>query len=96
MIQCRFLKVKASSWLVKELLCGSVSDGDQSDSASLGIIVSKGDYLTLPGKRVYLVTDVHGNGTVRCVSPSNAVNDPIDITMEEAIEGLLRQCNLVG
>jgi hypothetical protein len=87
-IQCRFVKVP-SSWLLKEIFIGSTSEADQWDSDSSGIIVTKGDYLTLPGPRVYLVTDVQGNGTVRCVSPSNAVNKPINITMEEAIAGLL-------
>lgn len=92
-VQCRFVKVEASSFVLKELFCGNNSDGDHSDSSSSGVIVSKGDYLTLDGPRVYVVTDVHGDGTVRCVSPFNAINDPIDITMEEAIAGVLRQCS---
>jgi hypothetical protein len=96
MIQCRFLKVEASSWTVKGLLCGTISDCDQSDSDTSGIIVSEGDYITLPGPRVYVIDYVNCNGTVRYVSPTNGVNDPIDITMEQAIEGLLLQCNLVA
>jgi hypothetical protein len=54
--------------------------------------VSKGDYVTLEDSRVYLVDFVRGNEAVRCVSPVNAVNNPIDIPMDEAIAGLLRQC----
>jgi hypothetical protein len=65
---------------------------DLSDSGSSGIFVSKGDYLTLEGSRVYKVDAVCGDGTVRCVSPGEPVNDPIEITREEAIAGLLRQC----
>jgi hypothetical protein len=30
---------------------------------------------------------------VRCVSPANAVNDPITISMDKAMVGLLRQCS---
>jgi hypothetical protein len=45
--------------------------------------------LTLEGSRVYLVSAIRGDGTVRCVSPVEAVNDPIEITMKEAIAGLI-------
>lgn len=92
LIQCRFVKVPASCVLLKDIMCRGNTDGNVSDSDSSSVFVSKGDYLTLEGSRVYLVSDIGTDGTVRCVSPANAVNDPIDITMEEAIAGLLRQC----
>jgi hypothetical protein len=91
-VQCRFVKVNANSVVLKELMNPDTSDGDSSDSGSSGIFVSKGDYLTLEGSRVYLVTEINCDGTVRCVSPANAVNVPFDITMDEAIAGLLKQC----
>jgi hypothetical protein len=92
-VQYRFVKVRASSVLLKELLSqGNTSDGEVSDSDSSGVFVSKGDYLTLEDSRVYLVDFVRGDGTVRCVSPVNAVNNPIDIPMNEVVAGLLRQC----
>jgi hypothetical protein len=44
---------------------------------------------------MYRVTEVNDSeGTVRCVSPANPINDPIVISMEEAIEALNRQCRI--
>jgi hypothetical protein len=56
------------------------------------MIVAEGDYIRLPGSWVYIVQEITREGTVRCVSPSNLVNDPIIVSLEEANEGLLQQC----
>jgi hypothetical protein len=78
--------------VVRKLL--NRNDGDcevGSDTDSSILMVSQGDYITLDCNKVYVVTDVNDNGTVRCVSPANPVNDPIFISLEEANEGLNRQ-----
>jgi hypothetical protein len=74
-------------------LLGSIdTHDDHSDSESLCIIVAEGDYITLPGSRVYIALEITRERTVRCVSPSNPVNEPITVTLEEANKSLLRQC----
>jgi hypothetical protein len=55
-------------------------------------MVSEGDYITLASNRVYVVSEVGEDGKVRCVSPANPVNDPIEISIEEANAALSRQC----
>jgi hypothetical protein len=62
-----------------------------SDTDSSVMMVSEGDFLTLDSNKVYIVTEVVGNGTVRCVSPTNPVNDPIVISVEEATQAFNRQ-----
>jgi hypothetical protein len=92
-VQCRFVKVRGDSAIVKQVIGRAVDDGNASDSDSSGIVISSGDYITLEGPRVYLVHEVTEEGMVRCVSPANAVNEPITITMDEAMVAWLRQCS---
>jgi hypothetical protein len=54
-------------------------------------MVAKGDFITLEGDKVYQVKDVYTDGIVRCVSPANAVNESIIITLAEANKCLSRQ-----
>jgi hypothetical protein len=91
-VQCRFSKVRGDSGVVRKLLGKVVVDGEASDSESSGLVVSEGDYITLEGPKVYVISEVAADGTVRCVSPSFPVNEPIVLTMEEATEALLRAC----
>jgi hypothetical protein len=93
-VQCRFIKARGDSEVVKDLIGRKACDGNHSDSESSGVIVAKGDYLTLEGPRVVVIREITPNGMVRCVSPGmHPVNDAIEITMEEATAGLLRQCS---
>jgi hypothetical protein len=71
-------------------------DGDcavGSDTDSSILMVSQGDYITLDCNKVYVVTDVNDNGTVRCVSLAHPVNEPIFTSLKEVNEALNRQCS---
>jgi hypothetical protein len=92
-VQCRFVKVRGGSAIVKQVIGRAVDDGEASNSESSGVVISSGDYITLEGPRVYLVQEVTEEGIVCCVSPANAVNEPITISMDEAMVGWLRQCS---
>jgi hypothetical protein len=91
-VQCRFVKVKGDSPVVKRILNKASSNSDGSLDSDSILMVLKGQYLTLDSDKVYIVTEVNCNGTVRCVSPSNPINEPIEITIEEANDALNRQC----
>jgi hypothetical protein len=91
-VQCRFVKVTGQSTIIKQLLGKVVDDSVESDSDSSSIFVSKGNYITLDGPKVYQVLEDQDDGTVRCVSSSSPVNDPINNSMETALDGLKRQC----
>jgi hypothetical protein len=78
---------------VKQVIGRAVELGEVSDSDSSCMIVSTGDYITLDGPRVYKVHEITDDGMVRCVSPITGMNDPITISMDEAVNGLLRQCS---
>jgi hypothetical protein len=95
-VQCRFVKVRGDSCVLKKLLlCDMGSNDSQCDSDSSELVLCQGDYIKLEGPtRVYVVREVSAaEGTVRCVSPShNPVNEPIVLTMEEAKEGYRRAC----
>jgi hypothetical protein len=90
-VQCRFVKVRGDSKVVWRLFVRTVGDSDASNTDSSIIMVAEGDFITLDCDRVYKVKEVLGNGTVRCVSPANEINDSILISMEEANEALNRQ-----
>jgi hypothetical protein len=85
-VQCRFLKVRGDSLSVQKVLSGTPSECYVSDTDSSMMMVSEGDFLTLNSK-VYIVKELC-NGTVRCESPTNPVNEPIVISIEEANEAL--------
>jgi hypothetical protein len=90
-VQCRFVKVRGDSRVVRNLFVRTVGDSDGSDTDSSIIMVAEGDFITLDCDRVYKVKEVLDNGTVRCVSPANEINDPILISLEEANVALSRQ-----
>jgi hypothetical protein len=93
-VQCRFVKVRGDSILLKKCF-GRIAgecDSSGSDSDSSCMMVSEGDYITLQSERVYVVREVREDGTVRCVSPANPINEPIVLSIEEANEALSRQC----
>jgi hypothetical protein len=90
-VQCRFEKVRGDLTPVMKVFVSNFGDSDASDTDSSVIMVAKGDFITLKNETVYIVTDVGDNGTVRCVSPAIAINDPILISIEEANEALSRQ-----
>jgi hypothetical protein len=77
---------------VKKVVGLHIVECDNSDSGSSCIMVSEGDYITLESNRVYLVREVGADGMVRCVSPANPIHEPKVISIDEANEGLIRQC----
>jgi hypothetical protein len=83
--------VRGDSRAVRKLFVRTVGDSDGSDTDSSIIMVAEGDFITLDCDRVYKVKEVLDNGTVRCVSPANEINDPILISLEEANVALSRQ-----
>jgi hypothetical protein len=89
-VQCRFSKVRADSHVVRKLLCGDDDLLSGSGSEASELIVNEGDYITLQGWKLYVVTSLLPDGTVRCESPSFPINDPIVITMKEATKALMR------
>jgi uncharacterized protein (DUF111 family) len=76
---------------VRKLFLTNLGDFEASDTDSSIIMVAKDDFITLNTDKVYRVEEVVGNGTVRCASPANPVNDPIVITLELANKALSRQ-----
>jgi hypothetical protein len=91
-IQVRFVKVRGNSMAVNKVLGKIPTDFDCSDSDASSFMVSEGDFITLPSNRVYVVKDIGEDGMVRCVSPANSITEPIFISIEEANEGLRKQC----
>jgi hypothetical protein len=93
-VQCRFAKVRADSIAVRKILCGDDIPSSESVSGSASesseLFINTGDYITLEGRKVYVVESLLPDGTVRCVSPSYPVNEPLVLTMEEATEALRR------
>jgi hypothetical protein len=88
-VQCRFLKVKGNSIAVTKVHGNIVSDCEyESDSSELQVEV--GDYIKVAGRKVYRISDITSTGIVRCVSPTHPINDPIEITLEEANHYLLQ------
>jgi hypothetical protein len=92
-VHCRFIKVNGDSPLLSRLIGSFSGDGFILDSDSSCIAVNEGDYITLPGPKVYIVQEITREGTVRCVSPANPINEPLVITLEEANEAYQRQCH---
>jgi hypothetical protein len=88
----RFVKARGDSNAVKKVLGKSTGDYDSCDSDSPSIMVSKGGFITLESNRVYRVTEVCHDGTVRCVSPANQINEAIVISIKEANEAFTRMC----
>jgi hypothetical protein len=87
--QCRFLKVQSNAIAVAKVHGNIVSDSElESDSSELQVEV--GDFITVQGRKVYVVSDITDTGIVRCVSPTHPVNEPIEITMEQANHYLLQ------
>jgi hypothetical protein len=91
-IQMRFVKVRGDSNVVKKVVGKVTGDDDSGDSDSSSIMVAEGDFITLESNRVYLVSEVGHDGTVRCVSPANQTNEPIVISIEEANQAFSRMC----
>jgi hypothetical protein len=91
-VQCRFIKVNGDSQLLSRLVGSHTREVFVSDSDSSCVGVTEGDYITLPGPKVYVVQEINMDGTVRCVSPANPVNDPLIITIEQANEAYQLQC----
>jgi hypothetical protein len=87
-VQCRFLKLRGDSLAVRKLH-GSMLAESESESESSTLQVEIGDYLTVEGKKPYVVSEICNDGTVRCVSPTFPENDPIVLTIEEANRFLL-------
>jgi hypothetical protein len=92
-VQCRFVKVRGDAQAVKKIHGNIVSDCD-SDSGSSSVMIEVGDYITVEGRKVYKVSHISDNGTVRCVSPTFPVNNPIEMSLEQANYYLLQSCTL--
>jgi hypothetical protein len=56
----------------------------ESESESSNLQVEVGDYIAVDGKKVYVVSAIDANGTVRCVSPTCPVNEPVVMTLQQA------------
>jgi hypothetical protein len=82
-VQSRFVKVRGDSHAIRKIHGNIICDSD-SESGSSTVNVEIGDYITVEGKKVYVISDITENGTVRCVSPTFPVNDPIEISLEQA------------
>jgi hypothetical protein len=88
-VQCRFLKVKGNSIAVTKVHGNVVSDCEsESDSSELQVEVN--NFITVDGRKVYRVFEITPTGMVRCVSPTHPINDPIEITLEQANHYLLQ------
>jgi hypothetical protein len=87
-VQCRFLKVKGNSIAVSKVHGNLVSDSE-SESICSEVQVEVNDFITVEGRKVYRVSEITPTGMVRCVSPTHPINDPIEITLEEANHYLL-------
>jgi hypothetical protein len=88
-VQCRFLKVKGNSFAVSKVHGNLVSDSE-SESHCSDVQVEVNDFITVEGRKVYRVSEITPSGIVRCVSPTHPINDPIEITIEEANHYLLQ------
>jgi hypothetical protein len=81
--------VKGSSIAVSKVHGNVVSDSEsESDSSELQVEV--GDFVTVNGQKVYVVSDISPTGMVRCVSPTHPINDHIELTIEQANHFLLQ------
>ena len=69
---------------------GRIANNSESELESSNLQGEIGDYLTVEGKKPYVVSEICIAGTVRCVSPTFPENDPIVLTMEEANQFLLQ------
>jgi hypothetical protein len=56
-VQCRFLKVQGNSMAVKKVHGNIVSDS-KPESGSSELQVEVGDFITVHGKKVYVVLDI--------------------------------------
>jgi hypothetical protein len=88
-VQCRFLKVMGNSSAVSKVHGNIVSDCE-SESESSELNVEVGDFITVQGRKVYIVSEISSTGVVRCVSPTHPVNEPIELSIAQANHYLLQ------
>jgi hypothetical protein len=64
---CRFLKVQGNAIAVAKVH-GNIVSNSESESDSSELQVEVGDFITVQGRKVYVVLDITDTGIVRCVS----------------------------
>jgi hypothetical protein len=88
-VQVQFLKVLDNSTPITKVH-GNVVRVSELELDLFELNVKVRDVITVQGRNVYVVSEISSTSVARCVSPNHPVNDPTELSLEQANHYLLQ------